>query len=89
MDKETGEYIRNTWKRYLDDVFILGTTPREELEKFHNLLNTLNPNIQFTIECSDCFVHFLDIMVIKRQTKSVSDIFLQFESHTYTSVSQF
>ena len=23
MDKETGEYIRNTWKRYLDDVFIL------------------------------------------------------------------
>ena len=35
MDKETGEYKRNTWKRYLDDVFILGTTPREELENFH------------------------------------------------------
>ena len=23
LDQETGEYIRNTWKRYLDDVFIL------------------------------------------------------------------
>ena len=33
MDQETGEYITNTWKRYLDDVFILWTKLREELEK--------------------------------------------------------
>ena len=25
MDQETGECIRNTWERYLDDVFILWT----------------------------------------------------------------
>ena len=35
MDQETGEYTRNTWKRYLDDVFILRTNPREELKKCH------------------------------------------------------
>ena len=75
MDKKTGEYISNTWKRYLDDVFILWTKPREELENFHKLLNTLNPNIQFTIEYSDCSISFLDIMVIKRQTNIITNIF--------------
>ena len=74
MDKETSEYIRNTWKRYLDDVFILWTKPREELETFHKLLNTLNPNIQVTIEYSDCSIPFLNIMVIKRQTNIITDI---------------
>ena len=84
MDKETGEYIRNTWKRYLDDVFILWTKPREELEKFHKLLNTLNPNIQFTIEYSDCSIPFLDIMVTKRQTNIITDIFYKAtDTHQY------
>ena len=90
MDQEIGEYIWNTWKRYLDDVFILWTKPREELEKFHNLLNALNPckhTINFTIEYSNCSIPLLDIMVIKRH-KYRYWYFLQL-SHRYTPVSKF
>ena len=41
MDQETGEYLGNTWKRYLDDCFNLWTKPKEE--KFHNFLNMEKP----------------------------------------------
>ena len=79
MDQETGEFIRNTWKRCLDDVCILWTKPKEELEKFHNLLN---PRIQFTKEYSDCSMSFLDTMVFKRRTNIFTDIFTKPRMHT-------
>jgi hypothetical protein len=56
------------------------------LLKFHNLLNTINPNIQFTIEYSNTCtsIPFLDVKVIKSGTEILTDIFYKTtDTHQY------
>ncbi|GAB1602736.1 uncharacterized protein LOC115230173, partial [Argonauta hians] len=68
-------YLLNHWKRYLDDCFILWTHTPDLLKDFHNLLNSLNPNIQFTIEYSNKQLPFLDILIINQNTFLETDLY--------------
>ena len=68
-------YFEQNWKRFLDDCFIfLRLTlikPNESLD----VLNNINPVIQFTMETSDTQLPFLDIMINKEGKKVFMDIY--------------
>ena len=52
--------------------------------KFHNSLNEINPNIQFTIEYSNTSISFLDVKVINDETKILTDVFYKAtDTHQY------
>ena len=77
-------YIKNQWKRYLDDCLIFWTKSHEELETFHNILNSLNPSIKFTIDSSTSKLSFLDILIILEKGEITTDIFYKAtDTHQY------
>ena len=47
--KEFAIYIKENWKRFLDDCFIFWTKGEGDLENFHSILNNLHPNLTFTL----------------------------------------
>ena len=47
------------WNRYIDDVFSLWDTKREDLDIFITQANTYHPTIKFTAEISDTEITFL------------------------------
>ena len=53
------------WKRYIDDVFSLWDTNREEIDKFIENANRHHATITFTAEISDKETTFLDTCVYK------------------------
>ena len=53
------------WKRYIDDVFSLWDTKREEIEQFILEANRHHPTIKFTAEISDKETNFLDTTIFK------------------------
>lgn len=87
LDQKISEHLKHFWKRYLDDCFIFWEESEKDLHEFHSFLNTLNPNIQFTMEFSDCSISFLDIMVFKKPIKNFNRCLLQNRGHS--SVSKF
>ena len=77
FDAEFADYLRQWWKRFLDDCFIFWNKSEEELRKFHQILNNLHPDLKFTIEYDDEKLPFLDILIIKRDTKITTDIYFK------------
>ena len=53
------------WKRYIDDVFSVWDTEREEIDQFILEANRHHPTIKFTAERSDIETNFLDTTVFK------------------------
>ena len=53
------------WKRFLDDVFAIWTYSLEELDNFLDILNSISPFIQFTLEKHHSSIDFLDVTVFK------------------------
>ena len=53
------------WKRYIDDVFSLWDTTREEIDQFILEVNRHHQTIKFTAEISDKETHFLDTTIFK------------------------
>ena len=49
------------WVRYVDDTFVLWPHEADELETFHQHLNSQHPSIQFTMEESEGKISFLDV----------------------------
>ena len=49
---EFGKYFITSWKRFLDDCFILWTKSVRDLETLHNILNNLHIDINFTLQFS-------------------------------------
>ena len=78
------------WKRYIDDVFSLWDTKREDLDIFIAQANKYHPTIKFTAEISDVEIAFLDTVVYKGvrfETKSILDIKIRYkptETFQYT-----
>ena len=70
----TYEFVKN-WKRFLGDCFILWTKSKQELLDFEKTVNSLHPDIRFTIECSDKQLPFLDVLVKKEGSKPETDIY--------------
>ena len=54
-----------TWKRFIDDVFCLWDTNKEEIEHFIKQANLYHPTIKFTAEVSQLETTFLDTTVYK------------------------
>ena len=92
-------YIKQNWKRFLDDCFIIWIKSLEELKQFHTIINELHPDISFTVEYDITKLPFLDILMIKENGKITTDIYfkdtdskqyLNFQSchprHTKTSI---
>ena len=53
------------WKRYIDDVFSLWDTNREEINNFIEHANNYHPTIKFTADISDKEIIFLDTCIYK------------------------
>ena len=73
--QEFGNFIRHSWKRFLDDCFIIWNRGDDQLTDFFNILNTLSPTIKFTMESNKEMLSFLDVMVIKRHSRIITDVF--------------
>ena len=53
------------WKRYLDRGEILLKTDLTKLNHLLTVLNSMNDDIQFTVELSENKLQFLDILITK------------------------
>ena len=70
--------------RYIDDIFMLWQHGIDELEIFHEYLNTRVPTITFTKEYSNKQVSFLDVMIININNRLETDLFSKpTDSHDY------
>ncbi len=82
-DQTYATYIKNNLLRYLDDCFIIW--PKEwDLEEFTTFLNELHTDINFTKDCSDHEIPFLDILVYMVEGNIKTTIFYKTtDSHQY------
>ena len=62
----------STWKRFVDDTFVVIESSRKE--EFLDHINNLDPNIQFTAEDAkpDGSLPFLDTLIQKQSDNSLS-----------------
>ena len=77
VNKNLAEYVKNNWKRFLDDCFIIWLDSEKELTDFHEVINNLHSDIDFTIEKSEKQLSFLDILLIKDGTRLSTDIYFK------------
>ena len=63
------------WKRYIDDVFFLWDTKREEIDQFILEANIHHPTIKFTADISDKETNFLDTTIFKGERFHKDSIF--------------
>ena len=73
--KDFADKFRLTWKRYLDDCFLFWEQKQGDIGAIHKLLQDLHPKIKFTIETSSSELPFLDILLKKRGTEIITDIY--------------
>ncbi|XP_056408807.1 uncharacterized protein LOC130317324 [Hyla sarda] len=52
------------WKRYIDDIFCIWKGPLPTLQSFHEYINSIWPELQFTIHYHSNHIDFLDTTVI-------------------------
>ena len=76
-DENFAKYIKEQWKRYLDDCFIFWERSMTDFAYFENLLNSLNADIRFKVQKSTERLPFMDIMVIKQWTSIITDIYFK------------
>ena len=67
---------QETWKRFIDDIFLLWTGTPEDLDMLFDHINSFHPTIKFTIASSTYQLPFLDILI------SLKDSFLKMDIHT-------
>ena len=55
----------HTWKRYIDDIFIIWTGNKSELETYISHINTVHQTLKFTYEAHENELVFLDTILYK------------------------
>ena len=70
---------QETWKRFIDDIFLLWTGTPEDLGVLFKHINSFHPTIKFTIASSTGQLPFLDILI------SLEDGFLKTDIPTKTT----
>ncbi|XP_048246899.1 uncharacterized protein LOC125377449, partial [Haliotis rufescens] len=84
MSESIAKHVRETWKRFLDDCFLVWLSTRENLDIFLDIINKLHPSISFTMESSESKIPFLDVLVVKEDTKLKTDIYYKpTDTHQY------
>ena len=77
-------YVKQNWKRFLDDGQIFWRKSFGPIEKFVNILNSLNTDIHFTYDTSDIGLPFLNVYLYIENNKLLTDVFYKpTDSHDY------
>ena len=72
------------WRGYFDDIFMIWQHGKDELKKFVEKHNNFHSYIKHTWEYSREKVNYLDVKVIARKVKLITDLhFKQTESYQY------
>ena len=58
------------YKRFIDDIVVVWTGPRDLLLEFINALNTKDDRIKITFDISDSSIPFLDLLLFKDREKN-------------------
>ena len=72
---EPGGFVRRTWKRFLDHVSVYRSKSIVRLHRFQDLFNKLYPYVEFNLECSKQEMLLLNVLVICRGIKIVTNIY--------------
>lgn len=73
----------NVWFRYVDDTFVVWSHGDTELNKFLEHLNSIHPNIQFTMEVeNNGELPFLDVLVSRKEDGSLGHRVYRKPTHT-------
>jgi hypothetical protein len=73
------------WFRFVNNTFVVWPHGRDELKKFQEHLNSILPNIKFTMETEeDNSLPFLDVLVKRTPHSSLGH--MSTETHRYRSV---
>jgi hypothetical protein len=76
--------IRKNWKRYLDDCFIIWKENDMPLEHFYQILQELDPDINFTMQESDQSISFLDVFITHHGESLSTDVYYKpTDTHQY------
>ena len=76
------------WWRYIDDIFMIWQHGEDELKIFLEKLNNFQPSFKFTCDYSHEKVNYLDVQVIVREGKLITDLYgKQTDSHQYLNPS--
>ena len=71
-----GQYIKQSWKRFLDDCCIPWKTSIGPVEEFCDILNSLDSGSEFTMKSSHESIDFLDVEVkIDKERRITTDIY--------------
>ena len=68
-------FIYDNWSRFLDDCEIILNREMMTPETLLQILNSLNPAIQFTMETSSLEIPFLDILIQQKEGKICMDLY--------------
>jgi hypothetical protein len=84
LDNSPVPIDQDTWKRFIDDIFLLWTGSTEELDTFINFINAYHPSIKFSVNSSEVFVPFLDIRVSLENGYLQTDLYSKpTDAHAY------
>ena len=67
---------REFWRRFLDDIFLIWTNTRHEMDDFILHINSFHPSIKFNVNSSPVSLPFLDVNI------SLRDGYLHTDLHT-------
>ena len=77
-------YVFQSWKRFLDDGQIMWHKSFGCVTEFVKILNSLDSKIQFTYECSDNELSYLNLLIYICNGKLMTDIFYkETDSHDF------
>ena len=72
------------WWRYIDDIFLIWEHSEESLKLFLEKINSIHPTIKFTADWSCSSVDFLDVKVIMKDGKIITDLYVKrTDTHQY------
>ena len=72
------------WWRYIDDIFLIWEHGEECLKLFLEKINSIHPTIKFSADWSYSSVNFLDVKVIMKDGKIITDLYVKpTDTHQY------
>ena len=69
------------WWGYINDIFLIWEHGEESLKLFLRKVNSIRPTIKFTADLSYSSVTFLDVKVIMKDGKIITDLYV--DTHQY------
>ena len=76
------------WGRYIDDVILWWDETEDELLLFHAYLNSVNDNVQLSLEYSRNVINFLDLSISKDNLGNLHTSIYRKETHKNTILLQ-